>query len=175
MALLRRALFANLVAIATFLVAAAAAVATTANAQDVTLQQLNDTLFLAGPGRVSWALDEPIRDTLDTMIVIMRDQSPAQTFGTRPTPEMMSTRALFWEIFGRQDCSPTVRADMNRIRTRLLNEPRRRELYQRAGVVAPNSLRLDTILDEIVRRRTAACSNNNNNNNNQRRTRQRRS
>lgn len=140
--------------IALFTVAIAVATASTAAAahtqNDISLQQVNDTLFLAGPEPVEWARDEPIQQTLDTMMSLMMQQSA-------PTRELLNTRALVWGIFGRYSCLPTVREDMDQIRGILLNEPRRQELYEGAGLPVPETLRLDPLIENVVQVRLEAC------------------
>lgn len=128
-----------------------------APAEEITLQKINDTLFLSGPSRREpWALNEDIQRTKDRMEGIMNYASPLTPM--IPTREMTYTRLLMWNIFGPFDCQSNAREHMEEIKGRLLNEERRARLYRESNMPMPSQLRLEYLMDEVVERRLKKCN-----------------
>lgn len=117
-------------------------------------RKVYDTIYFAGPGKVDWALDEPIWSTIEKMDNFLGQKSIENAV---PRDEFEFAVGITQKLDPQGECLGDYERRLNGIREFLVHHERRAHLYGGLDKVPP-TLRFDQYISEALMQMRTLCS-----------------
>lgn len=117
-------------------------------------RKVYDTMYFSGPGKVDWALDEPIWSTIERMDQFLSQKGIENVV---PKEEFEFSVGITQKLDPQGECLKDYERRLNEIRELLVNHESRVHLYGGLDKVPP-TLRFDQYIAEALDQMRAMCS-----------------